>query len=115
MNKVEYVFYTSCVSTMPIDENGAANSSSNPTSNTSTNPQNTASISDLGDILLDKSLDSIQKNDFVPVSKSDVVSLEEDEETPVTTSNSESVVAVESTPLQEATIEDLQNIMLDNP
>jgi hypothetical protein len=104
---------------MPIDENGTPGMAGvNPT-NPTTNWQQPWAISDLGDILMDKSLDAIQKNDFVWVTKNDVADLGEGEEdydpfakpTSISESIDTSIPKVEN----HATIEDLQNIMLDSP
>lgn len=100
---------------MPVEENGAPGTATN---NPMGSWQQPWSISDLGDILLDKSLDTMQKNDFVAVTKNDVASLggnEEEDYDPF----AKPAPVVDSTPLPEveshATIEDLQNIMLETP
>ena len=100
---------------MLVEENGAPGTATNNPMGSSQQPW---SISDLGDILLDKSLDTMQKNDFVAVTKNDVASLggnEEEDYDPF----AKPAPIVDSTPIPEveshATIEDLQNIMLETP
>ena len=99
---------------MPVEENGTLGGAS-ATPSGSTPP--VWAISDLWDILLDKSLDTMQKNDFVAVTKNDVANLwgeEEEDNDPF----AKPAPAQDSTPLpvvEHATIEDLQNIMLDSP
>jgi hypothetical protein len=61
---------------MPIDESTSSNTAGQNTNASITPPSITPptnSVSDLGELLIDKSLENIQNKDFVPVSKNDIV------------------------------------------
>lgn len=94
---------------MPIDENGTPTNSSQP----GTQSQPTGSVSDLGDILMDKSLEKVEKNDFVPVSKNDIAGFGDEESDGFPQPTGETTVKMPEP--NQATIDDLHNIMLDDP
>lgn len=105
-----------CTKSMPVEENGTPGTTASTPTGSSQQPW---AISDLGDILLDKSLDTMQKNDFVAVTKNDVAWLWDDQEEQDNDPFAKSATTPDSAPIpvveNHATIEDLQNIMLETP